>query len=468
VAALVNIGDTIAAIATARGRGAIGIVKISGPDAASILHRIFEPGAWKGGTADGVSKARRLRHGWIRHPVTGERIDEVLASWMPGPHSYSGEDVAEINGHGGGQALTALLEAVISAGARLAEPGEFTRRALLNGRIDLTQAEAVADLIDARSQKALKLAGRRLDGELRRQVEALRQEVLDVRSRIEAEIDFGDQVEVESDLQGLAALIREQMVSRIERWIAQCDAAKGYVDGVRLAVVGRPNVGKSSLINRITKKEKVIVTEIPGTTRDLVEVSVSLGGMPITITDTAGLHESQDPVERIGIQRTERYLDECEMVVFMVDAAAGISSEDLRIGEMLSDRKVVVVQNKMDLLRTGIPPKVPEGWSGWPAVAISAKHDENLSELEDILVREIEAEDVDPGGDVVPNMRQQGLLCSCLERLNAAAERLGEDKAGELGSIELGEGIGYLDQILGRCEGADVMDQIFQRFCIGK
>jgi len=462
------IGDTIAAIATARGRGAIGIVKVSGPDALRILHRLFKPSGGGGSAAAGVNEARRLCHGWIRHPDSGERIDEVLAVWMPGPRSYTGEDVVEIHGHGGGQALTALLEAVLSAGARLAEAGEFTRRALLNGRIDLTQAEAVADLIDARSQRALRIAGRRLEGELGRQVEAMRQELLDVRARIEAEIDFAEQLEEESDLQALGVLIREQMAPRLGRWIAHYDAARGYLEGFKVAVVGRPNVGKSSLINRLAKKERVIVTEIPGTTRDLVEVSVNLGGMPLTFTDTAGLHESRDPVERIGIQRTQRYLDECELVVFMVDAAAGIGAQDLCIGEFLQQRKVLVVFNKMDLVAPGKRPEPPESWARWPVAAISARCDENLDELETLLVQAFEKGEESADDDIVPNLRQRELLSGCLERLNAAAERLEAGGGGELASIELAEAVGCLDQILGRREGSDVMDQVFRRFCIGK
>ena len=468
MAATLPIGDTIAAIATARGRGAIGIVKISGPRALGILQKLFKPSGKKPGHADGGDRARCLRHGWVYHPVSGERIDEVLAVWMPGPRSYTGENVVEINGHGGGHVLAALLEAVLWAGARLAEPGEFTRRALLNGRIDLSQAEAVADLIDARSQKAMRMAGRRLDGELGRQVEALRQAVIDVMANIEAEIDFGEQLENEADLAELGRSIRHRMIPRLEGWLSQYDAAKGYVEGVKVAVVGRPNVGKSSLINRIVKFERVIVTDVPGTTRDLVEVSVTLFGMPVTFTDTAGLHESQDPVERLGIQRTCGYLDECDLVVFMLDAAAGVGADDFSIGEMLEQRKVLLVLNKMDLMVEKGAPKLPDEWLRWPRIAISARYDEDLGELERLLGRELQDEENDSGEDIVPNLRQKGLMEKCQERLKAAAERLERDKAGELGSIELAEAVGHLDRLLGRWEDPDVMDQVFKRFCIGK
>lgn len=458
--ALVTMGDTIAAIATARGRGAIGIVKISGPDAFAIIGRLFRPSV--------AAEPRRLRHGWIHDPRSGELVDEVLAVLMPGPSSYTGEDVAEINGHGGGQVLAELLEAVLSAGARLAEPGEFTRRALLNGRIDLSQAEAVADLIDARSRRALQIARSGLEGELGRQVADLRQEVLVVLAGIEAEIDFAEQLESESDPRTAAARIREGIAPRVGRWLSHYDALKGYLEGFSVAVIGRPNVGKSSIINRMAKKERVIVTDVPGTTRDLVDVGLILGGMPVTLTDTAGLHESRDPVEIIGIQRTRRYLDQCQLALLMIDAAAGIGEQDLRIGELLDNRKVVVVLNKMDLVAGRRMPDLPAKWRGWPAVAISAKFDEQFDELEKLLMRELKGVDDEPGGDIVPNLRQKGLLEGCLERLNAAAACLEAGGAAELASFELTEAVGCLDRILGGQGAADVMDLVFQRFCIGK
>jgi tRNA modification GTPase len=461
-------GDTIAAIATARGRGAIGIVKISGPEAFAILHRLFRPSAASGSAQGPAGDKRRLRHGWIRDPHTGELLDEVLAVRMPGPSSYTGEDVAEINGHGGGQVLATLLEAVLAAGARLAEPGEFTRRALLNGRIDLSQAEAVADLIAARSRRALQIARCSLEGELGRQVADLRQDVLDVLAGIEAEIDFADQLETESDSRSAGARIRERIVPRVSRWIAHYEAVKGYLEGVTVAVIGRPNVGKSSIINRLVKKERVIVTDVPGTTRDLVEVGVILGGMPVTFTDTAGLHESQDPVEIIGIQRTRLYLDQCQLVLLMVDAAAGIGEQDLRIGEILGERRVVVVFNKMDLVARRKVPNLPEKWRSWPAVGISARFDEQFDELEKVLIQSLQSAEGEPGGDIVPNLRQRVLLERCLQRLNVSVERLEAGGATELASIELTEAVGCLDQILGGRGASDVMDQVFQRFCIGK
>ena len=461
-------GDTIAAIATARGRGAIGIVKISGPDAFAILQRLFRPSAASVSVTGPTGGSRHLRHGWIRDPRSGELLDEVLAVRMPGPSSYTGEDVAEINGHGGAQVLATLLEAVLAAGARLAEPGEFTRRALLNGRIDLSRAEAVADLIDARSRRALKIARRGLDGELGRQVAALRREVLDVLAGIEAEIDFGDQLETESDPRRVAAGIRDRIAPRVARWITHYDAVKGYLEGFTVAVIGRPNVGKSSIINRLAKRERVIVTDVPGTTRDLVEVGVTLGGMPVTFTDTAGLHESRDPVEIIGIQRTREYLDQCQLVLLMVDAAAGVGEQDLRIGEILATRRVIVVFNKMDLVAQRKVPRLPEKWRGWPAVGISARFDAQFDELEKRLIQELQGVEGEPGGDIVPNLRQRGMLERCLQRLNASVERLEGESAMELASIELTEAVGCLDQILGGATASDVMDQVFQRFCVGK
>lgn len=462
--------DTIGAIATARGRGAIGIVKISGSRAWAVAEQLFEPrhpGARKNDPPV-QDLSRYLQYGWIRHPESGQRIDEVLLARMRAPHTYTGEDVAEINAHGGSQGLAQVLEAVLACGVRLAEPGEFTRRALINGRIDLSQAEAVADLIDARSRKALAIAGRGLEGEVGKRIGALRQRVVDLLAQIEAEIDFGDQIDAESDPKALAAQIGDNVVPVIERWIEHYRQQRGFVEGVKVAAVGRPNVGKSSLINRLIKKERLIVTDVPGTTRDLVDVAITMGDMPLILTDTAGLRDSRDPVESIGIEKTQRYLDECQLILFLMDAADPFGEEDRKICEQLQDRPVVVIFNKMDLLASSVPPALPGCWPKWDGIGISALYDESLEGLERFLLQRMKAEETEGDDDIVPNLRQSRLLENCLQHLQAARERLNDEGELELAAIDLKEALRQLDEILGKGGAEDVLDEVFKRFCIGK
>ena len=463
--------ETIAAIATAKGAAGIGIVKISGPKAILIARRLFFPGKHQPeGTTPGDWKTipKHMHYGWIRRAESRQAIDEVLLSVMPGPRSYTGEDVVEINGHGGQHCLAIILEEVIGCGARPAEPGEFTRRAWLNGRISLCEAEAVIELIQARSRTALHAAARRLEGALGRQILAIREKLIDLMAEIEVGIEFPEEDEIkpiETIIQALKAGITTALRQLIDEYRRQ----RGYTEGIRVAVVGRPNVGKSSLVNRLTNSERVLVSTTPGTTRDLVDVELRLGDLPITLTDTAGLHYSRDEIEILSMEKSRGSIHRSDLILFMIDVSEGVAEEDENIRSLIKDTAVLVIFNKMDLME-GKPVKgIPPQWPQWPAVYISARHDQHFETLERAILARLEMKQENEEDEIVPNLRQS----RSLQMAKAAVERgIGSLEIGSGGEVlaidDLKEALVHIDQALGRRNDNGVMEQIFSRFCIGK
>jgi tRNA modification GTPase len=304
--------DTIAAIATPIGSGGIGIIKISGQDAFSIAEAIFQRSrpSWGVGRPEGEAlifplKSHRLYHGYIVNPETGKVLDEVLLSAMKGPRTYTREDVIEINTHSGYIVMASILDLVLQKGARLADPGEFTKRAYLSGRIDLTQAEAVIDIINSRTEKSLEIATSQIKGDLKNRIEFMRHSLIDILTQVEAAIDFPEDVGDLIDVESVNQILNKAVIDELSDMVAQYENAHFLRDGLKMIVVGRPNVGKSSLMNRLIKNDRVIVTPIPGTTRDLIEETLNIRGIPVIIADSAGLHETKDPVEVIGIEKTK-------------------------------------------------------------------------------------------------------------------------------------------------------------------
>ncbi|MFC1799153.1 tRNA uridine-5-carboxymethylaminomethyl(34) synthesis GTPase MnmE, partial [Thermodesulfobacteriota bacterium] len=327
--------STIAAIATPIGSAGIGIIRISGPDAFAIAASIFRKTKTESGTkkdsgfrVGSALKSHQLHHGYIVDPEDGRLLDEVLLSAMKAPHSYTREDVVEINSHSGTVILKNILALAVKMGARFAEPGEFTKRAYLNGRIDLTQAEAVMDMITARTDKSLEMAAAHLTGEFKAQVQSMRETLLQIITDIEAVIDFPEDID---DLQASELVLEKltkQMLTPLHKLVEHYHHAHVLRDGLVLAVVGKPNVGKSSLMNRLLRKERVIVSSVPGTTRDFIEETANIHGIPIVIADTAGLHETEDPVEVMGIQKTREYIDSADLILFVVDSSAPLTDAD--------------------------------------------------------------------------------------------------------------------------------------------
>jgi tRNA modification GTPase len=472
--------STIAAIATPGGRGGIGIIKISGSRAVSIAAAIFTPAQQQTTASPGnlsspevnISRdfdSHRLNYGHILDPDTGGKIDEVLISVMLAPRSYTREDVVEINAHGGPVASNAILELVCKLGARLAEPGEFTQRAFLNGRIDLTQAEAVIDIINARTDKSLQVATAQVAGKLRRSVEKILEFLIDLLAGIEAAIDFPDDVEDNSDPQMIAAGLRAAVIEPLQFLIRHHIDGRVLRDGLRVAVVGRPNVGKSSLLNCLVQKERAIVTDVPGTTRDMIEETLNIGGYPVILVDTAGLHPTDDPIETLGIQKTIEYVNGADLVLFMIEANRPVSAEDHGVFDQLQSKPVIMVMNKIDLINGEKLCQLPATWGQLDCVQTSALYDRGIDQLKDRIVESaFGKKPIDLEAGVVPNMRQKLLLDTGLEAAEAVDQGLNNDTPMELIAINIQEAIDSLGQILGTNVKVDLLDEIFSRFCIGK
>jgi len=440
-------GDTIAALATPWGAGAVALIRISGPQAVPVADRIF---AGRRPLAD--TPAGRAVRGAIKHD--GRVIDEVLATVFRAPKSYTGEDVVEISGHGGPVVADEVLRAAFAAGARPAEPGEFTRRAFLNGKMDLTQAEAVMDLISARGEAAAKAAVSQLSGRLGREVEGLRVSTMTALAHLEAFIDFPEEgIDPES---GRALLGRvDELLASIDRLLGTADQGRMLREGVRLVIHGRPNAGKSSLLNLLLGYDRAMVSEIPGTTRDTIEENLTLRGIPFRVIDTAGLRDAtDDPLEREGMRRTREHLARADIALHVIDAAEWA-------GELQSAANEIVVLNKIDLWKGA---SVPAG-----AVALCCLDARGLDQLVDELVARTRIAPSEAREEAVAiNARHQDCLRRARESLAAARASLERQDAPELTAVELREALAAVGEITGGADSDDVLGEIFRSFCIGK
>lgn len=466
--------DTIAAIATPPGRGGIGIIKISGPQSLQIAEAIFCRYANGNGNPSGPVgelNSYRLYFGRIVVPHTDRTLDEVLLAVMKAPHSYTREDVVEIQGHAGPAALKSILSVILQQGARLAEPGEFTRRAFLNGRIDLTQAEAVADIIDARTDAALRVAANQISGRLASNIDQIKAVLVQLLADIEAEIDFPDDADGAFDRRRVRNVLGSAAVDPVERLIERYAREHLVRDGIRLIIVGRPNVGKSSLLNCLVNRDRAIVAETPGTTRDLIEEELQIQGLAVTAIDTAGLHCSDDPVEKIGMARAEKRMIQADLILFVLDVSEPLTAEDVRIQKKVADRNGILVLNKIDLLRNGTPAEriIPSDWRKLPVVPVSALFQQGIEALKSQIVNATVGERI--GGSehaVIPNLRHEMALRNCRQSLRAVISGIENELPPELIAMDLNESIRWLDRITGTEPAPDVLDQIFSRFCIGK
>jgi tRNA modification GTPase len=471
---------TITAIATPPGSGGIGVIKISGSKSGSIAAAIFKKVHLNHTVrkhqhpprltdTQPSFKSHRLTYGYIVDPDSGKKLDEVLLTFMKAPRTYTREDIVEIQAHAGSVGLRAIMELVLKQGARLAEPGEFTKRAFLNGRIDLTQAEAVIDIINAKTETALNIATSQLNGKMKLDIERLRNCLTDILTEIEAGIDFPDDLEGISDPKQIAKTLQKPILQSLDALIKQFDSADILKDGLRLSVVGRPNVGKSSLLNRLIQKERAIVTAIPGTTRDLIEENFSIDGIPIVVTDMAGLHQTDDPIEVIGINKAHESIQNSNLILFMVDSSQPLTPEDWHIFERYRTKKIIVVINKIDLTDPGAGLNLPDPWKSIPAVRISALHDIGIDDLKKTIEYLVWNEmDYDPETLIIPNMRHKIALEISRKAVNSAMQGIGETRPFELVALDIQEAIDRLGEIIGINVREDIMDQIFNRFCIGK
>jgi tRNA modification GTPase len=418
--------------------------------------------------ADGF-KSHQLYYGNIIDPGSRRALDEVLLSVMKGPGSYTREDVVEINAHGGQIAVHAILELVLRQGARMAEPGEFTKRAFLNGRIDLTQAEAVIDIINARTDKSLRVAAAQVHGTLSEPVEKIRQYLIEFLTRTEAAIDFPDEVGEIIDAAAVTLEIEAAVIKPLQRLIQQHADGNVLRDGLKVAVVGRPNVGKSSLLNCLVKKERVIVTAMPGTTRDTIEESINVNGFPIVLADTAGLHDTHDPIETIGIEKAIENVKGADLVLLLIEGNRSLTGDDLKIFEQFRSKPKIVVINKIDLVDSDHFVEIPADWASTKSVSVSALYDRGMESLKELIVATAFGENsINIEDGIVPNLRQKLLLDDSLEASLAIRRELNNGHPMELIAIQLQDAIDALGQILGTTVKVDVLDQIFSQFCIGK
>lgn len=452
--------DTIAAIATPLGQGGIGIIRLSGPRAKEIAGRIFVPK--KPGKA---LQDRRLVLGNLIDPSTGAVLDEVLISLMAAPLSYTREDVVEINSHSGPLLLSKILQVVLQTGARLARPGEFTFRAFMNGRIDLTQAEAVVDLIRSRSEKGLAFAAKQLSGGFAEQIEGLRQRGLDLLARIEAAIDFPEEADSIVGAEESRSL-EEKLLPAIERLVTAHKQRKIWMDGIATVIVGRVNAGKSSLLNRLLNEERALVTPIPGTTRDVVESTIHIEGIPLRLMDTAGFRKGRGRIEHLGIRKTEQRLSEADLALVVIDQSRPLSGVDRELLARTGEKSLTIL-NKSDL-----PSRIGRNTEAKMrkerrVVKTSALTGSGLEDLRRAIVEMV----VLDGEDllhVAPNMRQRDELLEAEESFRNAARNLKEELPLEIVAADLHAGVDGLGRIVGKGSPEDVLDRIFSEFCIGK
>jgi tRNA modification GTPase len=455
-----SLDDTIAAISTPLGEGGIGIVRLSGPESAGILRRLFRPA---GTRAAGGLPPRQLILGHIIDPASGQEVDEVLVSFMPAPHTYTRQDVVEINCHGGIVATRRVLELCLLAGARLAGPGEFTLRAFLNGRIDLAQAEAVLDIVRARTSAGLQVAVGQLSGALSARIRALRQRLMGVQAHVVASIDFPEDEIPQIDVGTELADIERELAHLLET----ADRGIIYRQGIRTAIIGRPNVGKSSLLNALLRTNRAIVTPIPGTTRDTVEETLNLQGIPLVLVDTAGLdHAPRDPIEELGMERSRAALALADLVLAVVDGSMPLQPQDQAILELLGERPALIVINKCDLPQALDEDALP---AGRPRVHVSALTGQGLPELEDRILDMVLGGHVTPQNEaVVSSPRHKQALSAALESVRSARTSWAQGLPADCISIDLSEALDALGQITGETADEELLDRIFSEFCIGK
>jgi tRNA modification GTPase len=484
--------ETIAAISTAFGEAGVGIVRISGSKAAEIADRVLryrqgqpvnelefskresnrqQPEEQRPGMPDrpGIRQwpSHSLHLAEVWDPQKTEKIDEVLVAVMWAPRSYTGEDVVELQGHGGRFVIQEVLQAVLKAGARLAEPGEFTKRAFLNGRMDLVQAEAVIDLIKARSEESRRLALRQLEGRLSSEIKDLQEKLVGIIAGMEAVMDFPEEGIISDDNESAEL---KKVLKEVERILEGAKAGRAIREGIKVVIIGKPNVGKSSLWNTLIGEDRAIVTDIPGTTRDSLEEEVVVRGIPLRLIDTAGIRETMDRVEQIGVEKTREMLKRGQLVVVIFDAGEGIGAEDKKVVELISGLSTLIVINKTDLAQQRISAaEIAEILPGETVIWTSMKEKRGIDELKEAILTKVLGS-IEAAGEewLVSSIRQEEAIRGCLYAGQTALGALEAGLPAECVLIDLYEALDYLGQITGESVSEQVLDRIFAEFCIGK
>lgn len=455
--------DTIAAVATNLGESGVSIIRVSGDKALNIVSKIF---IGKNNKKLDDIKTYTMRYGFIIDEKTSEKLDEVIVSFMKGPKSFTAEDTVEINCHGGVIVTRRILEEVIKAGARLALPGEFTKRAFLNGRIDLSQAEAVIDIITAKTELSVKSALDQSGGKLSREIMILRDRLLEIIAHIEATVDYP-----EDDLEEVTADRAQEsindIIDKVNELLSSADEGKILREGLSTVIVGKPNVGKSSILNALLMEKRAIVTDVPGTTRDIIEEYISIDGIPVKVVDTAGIRETEDIVEKIGVERSREMINNADLVVLALDISEKLSEDDKEIIDYIKDKKYIVLLNKIDLQPKINNEDLKELNSNY-IIDISAKTGEGLDRFKNVIKElffkgEISAKEV-----MVTNARHKEALIRAKESLMSADGILDNTFAIDLASIDLRNAWKFMGEISGDTVEENIIDKIFSKFCLGK
>lgn len=454
--------ETIAAISTATAPAGIGIVRITGEDAVNIADQVFYA---KNHKKLKDMKSHTVHYGWIKDH--DQVIDEVLAVLMKGPHSYTGEDTVEINCHGGILVMKKILETVIHAGARAAEPGEFTKQAFLNGRIDLSQAEAVIDIINSKNNYALKSSVSQLSGSISSQITELRKDILFEIAFIESALDDPEHISLDDYSVSLGKKING-MKEKLEKLLKTADRGRVISEGINTVIVGKPNVGKSSIMNVLLGEDRAIVTDIAGTTRDTLEEHIYLGGVSLNIIDTAGIHDTEDKVEKIGIKKALYSVAQADLVIFVIDSSIDFNQQDQSVLEMIDGQKTLILLNKIDLNS-----KIKKDWleakTGLKVIEFSAKTEYGLEDLEEEIKSLFYQGEIDFNDQVyITNVRHKDLLEKAYASLQMVSNSIDEGISEDFYSIDLMDAYEVLGSIIGESVGEDLVNEIFSKFCMGK
>lgn len=455
--------STIAAISTAPGVGGIGIIRLSGEETFNIIKKIFVP---KNKSKE--IKGYTFKYGNIINPKTNEILDEVLVSYFIKPRSYTMENMCEINSHGGNIVMQNILEVCLENGAELAEPGEFTKRAFLNGRIDLSQAESIIDIINSKTKKESKASLKQLEGFLSKKIKSIRKKIMDVMVDIEANIDYP-----EYDIEEVTEKKVENMLKSIEKELMSLkktfDNGKIIKDGINVAIVGKPNAGKSSLLNALLKEERAIVSKYKGTTRDSIEELMNINGIPIKIIDTAGIREASDEVEKIGIERAKEIADNADLLIAIFDISANIDEEDIEIIDLIKDKKAIIVLNKIDLIQDNINVDSRISNLNKKIIKISALNKDGVEKISETIVEMFKINEINlDDGIIVTNTRHKNLINKAINSTENAQISLENKMPMDIVAIEIKNVLEDLGEITGEDVSENIINEIFAKFCLGK
>lgn len=458
------IDDTIAAISTPVGEGGIGIVRMSGKDSLDIIAKIFK--SYKNKDVKEM-KSYTMMYGFIIDPKNNEKVDEVIISYMKAPNTYTREDIVEVNCHGGVVAVKKILSLILENGARLAEPGEFTKRAFLNGRIDLSQAEAVIDLIRAKTTESMHIALEQSQGKLSSKIKSIMNRLLGILAHIEASVDFPED-DIENVVSSKIIKDSNEIINELNGLIKNAETGKILREGLNTSIVGKPNVGKSSLLNALLEEKRAIVTDIPGTTRDVIEEYINIRGIPVKIIDTAGIRETSDIVEKIGVEKSKEYIEKSDLIIFMVDSSRPLDDEDLEIIELIKNKRTIVVINKIDLPSASDLDTIKRYFNDESIIYASVNTEQGIEDIKQKIEEFVYSGEVKSKDIYVTNVRHKDILYRAKESIEKGMETIESLLPLDIASVEYRDAYLKLGEITGDTAAEDIIDRIFNDFCIGK